>query len=128
MSRLGVLFVDDDPQICRMMRTILTAQGFDVTLARGGGEAVEKLRSADYELVLLDINMPGMDGIAACREMRAQSDVPIIMLTVCTEESERTDAFEAGADDYLTKPFRTPELLAHIDSTLSKKLCYAAWT
>jgi two-component system KDP operon response regulator KdpE len=121
MTKARILFVDDDAQIRRMMRTILTAQGFDVVDARSGGEALEKLRSAKFDVVILDINMAGISGIETCRVIRAESDVPIIMLTVRRAEKDKTAAFEAGADDYVTKPFSTPELLARIRATLRRK-------
>ena len=105
MTKARILFVDDDAQIRRMMRTILAAQGFDVVDARSGGEALEKLRSAKFDVVILDINMAGISGIETCRVIRAESDVPIIMLTVRRAEKDKTAAFEAGADDYVTKPF-----------------------
>jgi two-component system KDP operon response regulator KdpE len=121
MSQGRILVVDDDPQIRRMMRTILIAQGFEVTDARSGGEALEQLRSSKYDVILLDINMAGITGTETCRAVRAGSDVPIIMLTVRKAEKDKTEAFEAGADDYVTKPFSTPELLARIRARLRRK-------
>ncbi|MGD0841093.1 MAG: response regulator transcription factor [Candidatus Acidiferrales bacterium] len=121
MSLGRILVVDDEPQIRRMMRTILIAEGFEVTDARSGGEALEKLRSAKYDVILLDINMAGITGTETCRAIRAGSDVPIIMLTVRKTEKDKTEAFEAGADDYVTKPFSTPELLARIRARLRRK-------
>jgi two-component system KDP operon response regulator KdpE len=121
MVKGRILFVDDDPQIRRMMRTILVAQGFDFTDARSGGEALEKLHSAKFDVVILDINMAGISGIETCRVIRSEADVPIIMLTVRKTEKDKTAAFEAGADDYVTKPFSTPELLARIRATLRRR-------
>jgi two-component system, OmpR family, KDP operon response regulator KdpE len=121
LSKERILVVDNDPQIRRVMRTTLTAQGYEVADARSGNEALERVRSAQYDLVLLDINMPGMTGTETCREIRARSDVVIIMLTVRSAEKDKTEAFDAGADDYVTKPYKTPELLARIRAALRRK-------
>ena len=121
MNQGRILVVDDEPQLRRMMRTILIAQGFEVADARNGGEALERLRSSKVDVILLDINMAGITGFETCRAIRAGSDVPIIMLTVRKSEKDKTDAFEAGADDYVTKPFSTPELLARIRTKLVRR-------
>jgi two-component system, OmpR family, KDP operon response regulator KdpE len=115
-----ILVVDDDPQIRRVMRVTLTAQGYEVNDARSGEEALEKLRQRQSDLVLLDMNMPGLGGIETCREIRAGSDVAIIMLTVRDSEADKVEALDAGADDYVTKPFRTQELLARIRAALRR--------
>jgi len=120
MSSGRILVVDDDPQIRRVMRTTLVAQGYEAHDARSGDEALEKFRSAKYDLVLLDVNMPGMGGLETCRAIRAASDVAIIMLTVRSAESDKVDALDAGADDYIVKPFNTPELLARIRAALRR--------
>jgi len=116
-----ILVVDDDPQLRRLMRTTLVAQGFEVNEARSSHETLERTRGGKYDLVILDVNMPGVDGIETCREVRASSDVPIIMLTVRTSEKDKTEAFEAGADDYVTKPFSMPELLARVRASLRRR-------
>jgi DNA-binding response OmpR family regulator len=103
-----------------MMRTILKAEGYEVADTWGSAQAMEKLRSEKYDLVLLDINMPGINGIEACRMMRAVSDLPIIMVTVRKGERDRADAMEAGATDYVIKPFNTSTLLALIRDTLKR--------
>ncbi len=91
----------------------MVAQEYEVAVARRSGEeAIEKLRRERFDLVLLDVNMPGIGGLEACREIRASSDAAIIMLTVRGSEQDKVDALDAGADDYVTKPFSTPELLA----------------
>jgi len=120
MSSGRILVVDDDPQIRRAMRTTLTARGYEVADARTGEEALENLRSGAYDLVLLDMNMPGMGGIETCRRIRSASDIAIIMLTVSNSEKDKVEALDAGADDYITKPFSTPELLARIRATLRR--------
>jgi two-component system KDP operon response regulator KdpE len=115
-----ILVVDDEPQIRRVMRTTLSSQGYEVADARTGEEALQKIRASKYDLVLLDVNMPGMGGIEACRAMRLGSDVAIIMLTVQNTEKDKVEALDAGADDYVTKPFGTPELLARIRAALRR--------
>ena len=122
MSAGRILVVDDDPQIRRVMRATLTAHAYEVEDARSGDEALTRLRAGTYDLVLLDINMPG-DGLATCREIRAErpaSDLAIIMLTVRNTESDKVGALDAGADDYVTKPFSMPELLARIRAALRR--------
>jgi len=120
MSAGRILVIDDDPQIRRAMRTSLTARDYQVSDARTGEEGLEKLRSATYDLVLLDMNMPGMGGMETCRLIRSSSEVAIIMLTVSNAEKDKIDALDAGADDYVTKPFSLPELLARIRATLRR--------
>lgn len=120
MSQGRLLVVDDEPQIRRVMRTTLVAQGYEVADARNGEEAVEQLRAGKYDLVLLDMNMPGVDGLQTCREIRAVSDIAIIMLTVRNTEKDKVEALDAGADDYVTKPFGFPELLARIRAALRR--------
>ncbi len=120
MSAARILVVDDEPQIRRIMRTTLTGAGYEVDDARTGEEGLEKVRSFRPDLVLLDINMPGMGGIAACKAMRADTHVALIMLTVRNTEASKVDALDAGADDYVTKPFSTPELLARIRAALRR--------
>jgi two-component system KDP operon response regulator KdpE len=120
MSNARILVVDDEPQIRRVMRTTLSSHGFVVNDARSGEEAIEKLRQERYDLVLLDMNMPGMGGMDACRAIREQWDVGIVVLTVRNSERDKIDALDAGADDYVTKPFSMPELLARIRATLRR--------
>jgi two-component system KDP operon response regulator KdpE len=115
-----ILVVDDEPQIRRMMRATLTSSGYQVDEAKTGEEALEKLRSYQPDLVLLDLNMPGMGGLEACRTMRDGSDVPIIILTVRNAEKEKVDALDAGADDYVSKPFGMQELMARIRAALRR--------
>jgi two-component system, OmpR family, KDP operon response regulator KdpE len=120
MSAGRILVVDDDPQIRRVMRVTLTGEHYEIEDAKGGEDALEKLRAARFDLVLLDMNMPGMGGLECCSLMRAQSDLAIIMLTVRDSESDKVAALDAGADDYITKPFTTPELLARIRAALRR--------
>jgi two-component system, OmpR family, KDP operon response regulator KdpE len=120
LSAGRILVVDDEPQIRRIMRTTLTGAGYEVDDAKTGEEALEKVRTFRPELVLLDINMPGMGGLKACRAMRADANIAIIMLTVRNSETDKVGALDAGADDFVTKPFSTPELLARIRAALRR--------
>ncbi|HYR45070.1 MAG TPA: response regulator transcription factor, partial [Terriglobia bacterium] len=120
MSFSRILVVDDDPQIRRVLRTALVAQGYEAVDARNGEEAIERLREEKPDLIILDMNMPRMNGLETCRIVRTTSDVPIIMLTVRDTESDKIEALDAGADDYVTKPFSSPELLARIRAALRR--------
>jgi len=120
MSAGRILVVDDDPQIRRVMRATLVSGGYEVSDARAGEEAIEKLRTEPFDLVLLDVNMPGMGGTEACQAIRASTDIAIIMLTVRNTEKDKVAALDAGADDYVTKPFGMPELLARIRAALRR--------
>jgi len=115
-----ILVVDDEPQIRRVLKTALSAEGFVVADAKSAEEAFVKLREDRFDLVLLDVNMPGMSGLEACREIRSNSEIAIIMLTVRNAESDKIAALDAGADDYVIKPFSTPELLARIRAHLRR--------
>jgi two-component system KDP operon response regulator KdpE len=120
MSSATILVVDDEPQIRRVMRATLASKGYEITEARSGEEALEKLRGQQPNLVILDVNMPGIGGLEACREIRERSDVPIIMLTVRNGERDKVQALDAGADDYVVKPFGIEELLARIRAALRR--------
>jgi two-component system, OmpR family, KDP operon response regulator KdpE len=120
MTSGTILIVDDEPQIRRVLRTTLSAEGYEVVDARSGEDALLRVREDHFDLILLDLNMPGMGGLEACRELRAKSDVAIIMLTVRSEEADKVKALDAGADDYITKPFSMPELLARIRAALRR--------
>jgi two-component system, OmpR family, KDP operon response regulator KdpE len=120
VSAAKILVVDDDPQIRRVMRVTLTRQGYEVDDARNGETALERLRGERFDLVLLDMNMPGIGGLATCRAIRAQSEIAIVMLTVRDSEADKVEALDAGADDYVTKPYNAPELLARIRAALRR--------
>jgi len=120
MSAEAILVVDDEPQIRRVLRSTLSSHGYVITEARTGEEAVDLVRKERPDLVLLDVNMPGIGGIAAAREIRAASDAPIIMLTVRNAERDKVAALDAGADDYVVKPFGIEELLARIRASLRR--------
>jgi two-component system, OmpR family, KDP operon response regulator KdpE len=115
-----ILVIDDEPQIRRVMRSTLSAHGYVITEAMTGEEGVESARKERPDLVLLDMNMPGMGGLEACKEIRRSSEAPIIMLTVRNAERDKVMALDAGADDYVVKPFGIEELLARIRSALRR--------
>jgi two-component system KDP operon response regulator KdpE len=115
-----ILVVDDEPQIRRVLRATLTGHGYEFYEARTGEEALEAIRANRFDLVLLDVNMPGIGGLETCRAIRNGSEVSIIMLTVRDSEHDKVAALDAGADDYITKPFSTPELMARIRAALRR--------
>lgn len=114
MQTHTILLVDDEPQMRRVLRSGLVASGFEVIEARSGEEALNKLGPGDCDFVLLDLNLPGLDGIKTCRAIRAISDTPIIVVSVRGAERDKISALESGADDYVTKPFGIQELIARI--------------
>jgi two-component system, OmpR family, KDP operon response regulator KdpE len=120
MSVAKILVVDDDPQIRRVMKATLVGNHYEVIEARTGEDALEKAPQELPNLVLLDMNMPGMDGLATCRALRASSDIPVIILSVRNSEKDKVAALDAGADDYVTKPFGIEELLARIRAALRR--------
>ncbi len=120
MSAGRILIVDDEPQIRRVLKVILTGERYEIEEARSGEAALLKFREFLPDLVLLDLNMPGMGGLETCRAIREASDVPIIILTVRHEESDKVALLDAGADDYVTKPFGKQEVLARIRAALRR--------
>jgi two-component system, OmpR family, KDP operon response regulator KdpE len=120
VNTANILVVDDEAQIRRVLRTTLAASGYVITEAKTGEEALELIRKEAPDLILLDMNMPGIGGIETCREIRRSFDAPIIMLTVRNAERDKVAALDAGADDYVVKPFGIEELLARIRSALRR--------
>ncbi len=120
MNSGRILVVDDEPQIRRVMNTALAVNGYQAYEAKTGEEALELVRSEPLDLVLLDLNMPGMGGMAACSAIRQISDVAIIVLSVRDREKDKIVALDAGADDYITKPFSVDELMARIRANLRR--------
>ena len=120
MTHSRILVVDDEPQLRRALKSTLSALGFVVAGAATGQEAMEMLRTVKFDLMLLDINMPGLDGIETCRVVRARSDMGIVMLTVRGGAEDKIRALDSGADSYVTKPFDVNELLARIRATLRR--------
>jgi two-component system KDP operon response regulator KdpE len=115
-----ILVVDDEPQITRVLRRSLTSHGYDVRVAADGLAALQTFGDWPPELVVTDLSMPGTDGLQLCRNLRAISQVPIIVLSVRGEEKTKVQALDAGADDYVTKPFGMDELLARIRAALRR--------
>lgn len=120
MNHSRILVVDDEPQLRRALKSTLSALGFLVADADTGERALEMLRSEKFDLLLLDINMPGVDGIETCRAVRARSEMGIVMLTVRGRAEDKIRALDSGADGYVTKPFDMNELLARIRATLRR--------
>jgi two-component system, OmpR family, KDP operon response regulator KdpE len=118
---IRILVVDDEPSIRRALRPPLIELGFQVTEASRGEEALQLLRASPYDVVLLDINMPGIGGIETLRRIRSFAPrMPVLMLTVRDDEEDKVEALEFGADDYVTKPFSTRELIARIRSAVRR--------
>jgi two-component system KDP operon response regulator KdpE len=115
-----ILVVDDEPQILRAVERALRARGYDVVTAGDGRAAVAEVAEGEPDLVVLDLNLPHMDGLTACREIRRDSKVPILVLSVRESEEDKVAALDLGADDYLTKPFGTAELLARVRALLRR--------
>jgi two-component system KDP operon response regulator KdpE len=120
MHDTTILVVDDEPQIRRVLRATLSSNGYEVIEAQSGQEAIEMVVTERPELILLDVNMPGMNGLEACNKIRMSFDGPIIMVTVRNTERDKIAALDAGADDYVVKPFAIGELLARIRAALRR--------
>jgi two-component system KDP operon response regulator KdpE len=120
-----ILVVDDEPQIRRVLKATLGAEGYDILESHSGEEALAMVLSDPPDLVLLDLNMPGLGGLAACRNIRASSDVPVIVLSVRNTDADKVEALDAGADDYVTKPFSFDELAARIRANMRRRTLQA---
>lgn len=116
----SILLVEDEENIAEMLRGFFERDGFRVFHAFTGEEALERLRSREVDAVLLDLNLPGMDGVDVCRRIRRMSDVPLIMLTARDSEIDKVVGLELGADDYVTKPFSPRELLARVKAVMRR--------
>lgn len=116
-----ILVVDDDPALSEMVGLVLESDGHEVAFCADGSSAVEKFREVRPDLVLLDLMLPGMDGIQVCRLIREESDVPIIMLTARSDTEDVVAGLQAGADDYVAKPFKPEELVARIHTRLRRR-------
>jgi two-component system, OmpR family, KDP operon response regulator KdpE len=115
-----ILVVDDEPQITRVLRTSLAAQGYDIRVANSGEMALEIMKDWAPNMIITDLSMPSVDGIELCRKVRAASQVPILVLSVRDKEQQKVEALDAGADDYVTKPFGMNELLARVRANLRR--------
>ena len=116
----NILVVDDESQITRVLKTTLSAQGYGVRAAADGIQALEELKNWSPDLIITDLRMPNMNGLELCRKVRNESRVPIIVLSVKGEEAVKVEALDAGADDYVTKPFSVNELLARVRVALRR--------
>ncbi len=116
----NILVVDDEAQITRVLKTTLSGHGYGIRTAADGEEALQIMKDWSPDLIMTDLRMPNMDGLELCRRVRAQSRTPIIVLSVKGEEAIKVEALDAGADDYVTKPFSVNELLARIRATLRR--------
>ena len=119
-ERCNILVVDDEPQITRVLKTTLSSQGYAIRTASDGDEAVQVMKEWTPDLLITDLGMPHMNGLELCRHVRAKSPLPIIVLSVKGEEKIKVDALDAGADDYVTKPFSVNELLARVRAALRR--------
>ncbi len=115
-----ILVIDDDASLAEMLQLVLRQEGFETTWCASGDAALEVFRSAQFDLVLLDLMLPGLDGVAVCRRIRADSGVPIVMLTAKSDTGDVVDGLEAGADDYIAKPFKPRELVARVWTRLRR--------
>jgi len=116
-----ILVVDDEPKVCDLIRVYLERSGYGVLCARDGALALQEIETRKPDLVLLDLNLPGMDGLEMCKTLRKTSDVPVIMLTARDEEADRIVGLELGADDYVTKPFSPREVVARVKAVLRRR-------
>src|SRR3954468_14893415 len=119
-ARRNILVVDDEPQITRVLRTTLSSRGYSVRTAGDGDEALEVMRGWQPDVVITDLSMPNMPGLELTRRIRSKSQMPIIVLSVRGEEKAKVEALDAGADDYVTKPFNMQELLARVRASLRR--------
>jgi two-component system, OmpR family, KDP operon response regulator KdpE len=119
-GRRNILVVDDEPQITRVLKTSLSSQGYSIRTASDGKRALQEMKSWSPDLVITDLRMPNMDGLELCRAIRTESRVPIIVLSVKGEETIKVESLDAGADDYVTKPFNMNELLARVRAALRR--------
>jgi two-component system, OmpR family, KDP operon response regulator KdpE len=119
-GKRNILVVDDEPQITRVLKTTLSSHGYGIRTAADGKQALQELKGWSPDLVITDLRMPNMGGLELCRAIRAESRIPIIVLSVKGEESIKVEALDAGADDYVTKPFNINELLARVRAALRR--------
>src|SRR5579864_202195 len=120
MAGSSVLVVEDDPRLGATLERLLGAEGYDVERAGDGNDALQRSRRRHFDLVVLDIMLPGLDGIAVCRRLRSSGSVPILLLTALGGTEERVRGLDSGADDYLVKPFAYEELLARVRALLRR--------
>lgn len=127
-NAIRVLIIDDDLKLCRLVQDYLTPMGYEVTSAHTGPDGLQQALSSEYQVVILDVMLPGMDGFEVLRQIRRISTVPVLMLTALGDESDRIVGLEIGADDYLPKTFSTRELLARLRAVTRRSAITAAQT
>ncbi|SIR18980.1 response regulator transcription factor [Maribacter ulvicola] len=115
-----ILIIEDDPEIIKLLELHLSDVSYETTMATDGNEGLRLALENDFQLILLDLTLPGLDGVEVCRKLRATKNTPVIMLTAKSEEIDRVLGLEIGADDYITKPFSIRELLARIKAVLRR--------
>jgi len=121
MDKTKILIVEDEQKIARFLELELKYEGYDVEIANNGRDGLEKGKSLDVDLIILDLMLPGLSGIEVCRRLRQTSEVPVIMLTAKDDISDKVTGLDIGADDYMTKPFAVEELLARIRVLLKRR-------
>ena len=120
MQRQRILVVDDEPDICQLIRRYAEHDGFETIGVSDGLQAVELCRKQDFDIIIMDIMMPEMDGFTACKKIREQKDIPVLMLSARGAEYDKLYGFEVGVDDYLTKPFSPKELMARVNVIIKR--------
>jgi len=120
VTRDRILVVEDEAKIAEVLRLYLEKNGYELSVAADGHQALESVRRQKPDLVLLDLNLPGMDGLEVCRRLRQESSIPIIMVTARNEETDKLIGLELGADDYVTKPFSPREVVARVRAVLRR--------
>jgi DNA-binding response OmpR family regulator len=125
MNPTRLLLVDDDAKLCRLLGDYLRPLGYDVAIATNGRDGLERARHGGFDAVLLDVMLPGMNGLEVLRELRKESQVPVLMLTALGDEPDRIVGLEIGADDYVPKNFSTRELLARLRAVLRRSVVTA---
>jgi two-component system KDP operon response regulator KdpE len=119
-ARVRVLVCDDDPRILRALRVVLRDAGYEVVPAESGEEALDRIAVRPPEVAIIDLMLPGIDGVEVCRQLREWSDMPVIVLSAVDEDADKVRALRTGADDYVTKPFSAAELVARVEAALRR--------
>lgn len=120
-----ILIVDDNAEICQLLQVMLEGRGYITASAQNGGQAIELARGWNPDLIIMDVMMPGIDGVDACREIRKLTMAPVLFLTAKTQLSDKQEAYDVGGDDYLSKPFLQPELLMKVDALIRRYTIYS---
>ena len=127
MSNMNILIIDDDKKLCRLVADYLAPMGYEAAVAHNGAQGLQMLRDGNYQAVILDVMMPGMDGFEVLKRLRRESDIPVLMLTARGDETDRIVGLEMGADDYLPKTFSSRELLARLRAVTRRHGVRPGW-